>query len=123
MIGSAMRTIKKTETLTILQRIAEKDKTAVKDCIDTYGDFILALAKKLTASREEAETATEEIFIDIWRYCERARNIELIEKKLIAMIALRRLIKPSQQAKQISMTNIDAPSEQGAGMDRISRFV
>ncbi len=123
MIASATLRIQKTETSTILRRIAEKDKTAVKDCIDTYGNFIWALARKLTASREEAEAATEEIFIDIWRYCERARNTQSIEKKLIAMIALRRLIKPSQQAKQISMANIDATNEQGAGMDRISKLI
>ena len=124
MTALATRTIQKTETSTILQRIAERDKIAVKDCIDTYGNFIWALARKLTASREEAEAATEEIFIDIWRYCEeRSRNTQSIEKKLIAMIALRRLIKPFQQAKQTSMANIDAPNEQGAGMDRISRFI
>ncbi len=113
MIASATRRIQKTETSTILRRIAEKDKTAVKDCIDPYGNFIWALAKKLTASREEAEAATEAIFIDIWRYCERARDTQSIEKKLIAMIVLRRVIKPSQQAKQTSMANIDATNEQG----------
>jgi len=123
MIALATRTIQKTETSTILRRIAEKDKTAVKDCVDTYGNFIWALARKLTASTEEAEAATEEIFIDIWRYCERARNTQSIEEKLIAMIALRRLIKPSQQAKQKSMASIDATNEQGAGMDRISEFI
>ncbi len=119
----ATRTIEKTETSTILQRIAERDKTAVKDCIDTYGNFIWALARKLTASREEAEAATEEIFTDIWRYCERERDTRLIEEKLIVMIALRRLSKSSQQAKPISMTSIDAKNEQGAGMDRISKYV
>ncbi len=123
MIASATRTIQKTETSTILRRIAEKDKNAVKDCIDTYGDFIWALAKRFTASTEEAEMATEEIFIDIWRYCERTRNTQSIEEKLIAMIALRRLIKPSQQAKKTSMASIDAQNEQGVGMDRISRFI
>jgi hypothetical protein len=45
------------------------------------------------------------------------------KKKLIAMIALRRLIKPFQYAKQISMANIDATNEQGAGMDRISKLI
>jgi len=107
----AARTIEKTETSTILQRIAERDKTVVKDCIDTYGNFIWALARKLTCSHEEAEAATEEIFTDIWQYCERDSNAQLVEEKLIAMIALRRLIKSSQQAKQTSMANIDAPNE------------
>ena len=94
MIALATRTIQKTKTSTILQRIAEKDKTAVEDCIDAYGNFIWTFARKLTASREKAEAATEEIFIDIWRYCERTRDTHSTEKKLIAMIALRRLIKP-----------------------------
>ena len=113
MIASARPIILKTETSTILRRFAEKDKTAVKDCVDAYGDFIWALARKLTVSREEAEAATEQIFIDIWRYCERSRNTQSIEKKLIATIALRRLIKPSQQAKQMSMASIEAPNDNG----------
>jgi DNA-directed RNA polymerase specialized sigma24 family protein len=98
----AARTIQKTGTSTILQRIAGRDKTAVKDCIDTYGNFIWALARKFTASRVEAEVATEEIFIDIWQYREGERDIETIEKKLIALIALRRLIKSPRCAENKS---------------------
>ncbi|MDQ6785338.1 MAG: hypothetical protein M3033_00770 [Acidobacteriota bacterium] len=119
----ATRTIEKKETLTILQRIAERDKTAVKDCIDTYGNFIWTLTRKFTCSREEAARATEEIFTDIWRYCESEPDTRSIEKKLIAMIALRRLIKPLQYAQQKSMASIDATNEQGAGMDRISESI
>lgn len=122
MNGLATRTIQKTEASTILRRIAEKDKTAVKDCIDAYGDFIWALARKFTASREEAETATEKIFIDIWRYSARA-SAQSIEEKLIAMIALRRLTEPFQHGGQISMARIDTLDEQGAGMDGISKFI
>jgi DNA-directed RNA polymerase specialized sigma24 family protein len=106
--------------LAILGRIAERDRTAVEECIDTYGNFIWALTRKLTRSREEAARATEEIFIDIWQYRERERDVETIEKKLIAMIALRRLIKPLQFARHKSMANIDKPNEQWTGMDRIS---
>lgn len=95
MTAFATRTTEKPETSTILRRIAELDKTAVEDCINTYGDFIWALTRKFTRSREEAEAATEVIFIDIWRHCVRARETQPIEKKLIAMIALRRLVKSS----------------------------
>ncbi len=94
MTPSATRTIQTTKALTILQRIAEKDKTAVADCVDAYGNFIWALAQKFTRSREEAEAATEEIFIDIWRYAERAADQPpTAEKLLIALIARQRLIK------------------------------
>jgi len=96
MDGLATLTIKKTKPLTILQRIAKKDKTAVKDCVDTYGNFIWALARKFTRSPEEAEAATQEIFTDIWRYTERADRPQSSEDMLVAMIARRRLIKNLQ---------------------------
>jgi len=87
------RTIKKTRSLTILQRIAKKDQTAVKDCVEAYGNFIWALARKFTASTEEAEAAVQEIFTDIWRYSERADKSQSAESVLIALIARRRLMK------------------------------
>ena len=87
------RTIQKKKPLTILQRISKKDRTAVKDCIDVYGNFIWALARKFTKSNEEAEAAAQEIFIDIWRYAERGEEAHSTEKLLIALIARRRLIK------------------------------
>jgi DNA-directed RNA polymerase specialized sigma24 family protein len=89
----ATRTIKKTKSLTILQRIEDKDKTAVKDCVDAYGNFIWALARKFTQSREEAEAAAQEIFIDIWRYAEQVDSNQSAEHLLIGLIARRRLIK------------------------------
>lgn len=122
-MDAAAITIEKTQDSTILQRIAGQDKAAVKDCIDRYGDVIWTLARKFTRSREEAARATEEIFIDIWQYCGREPDTRFIEEKLIAMIALRRLIKSSRQAKQTFMANIDASNEQGAGADRISKYV
>jgi DNA-directed RNA polymerase specialized sigma24 family protein len=87
------RIIQKTKPSTILQRIAKKDKTAVKDCIDAYGNFIWALARKFTASTEEAEAAAQEIFHDIWRYSERASKSQSAESVLIALIARRRLTR------------------------------
>ncbi|MGI9034737.1 MAG: sigma factor [Pyrinomonadaceae bacterium] len=93
----ATRKTQKIKTLTILQRIAEKDNTADKDCVDTYGNFIWALARKFTASPEEAEAAAREIFIDIWRYAERADRPQTAENLLISLIARRRLIKYLEQ--------------------------
>lgn len=107
MTGLATQTIQKTKqrkkTLTILQRVAERDKTAVKDCIDTYGNFIWALAKKFTHSTEEAEAATMEIFQDIWQYSKRGDEPQSAEEMVISQIARRRLIRYLNKAKQESM--------------------
>lgn len=88
------RTIENTRGSIIAQRIGETYKTAADDCLDKYGSFIWALARKFTASGEEAERASRAIFNDIWRYGERAGEIQSIEENIIVKIALRRLIKP-----------------------------
>lgn len=93
MTGLATRTIQRINSLPILQRIVKKNKTAVEDCVNTYGNFIWALACKFTASTEEAEAATQEIFIDIWRYAECAERTQSDERLLISLIARRRLVK------------------------------
>ena len=93
MTGLATRTIEKTKTSTIFQKIKNKDKTAVQDCVDNYGNFIWTLARKFTSSTEEAEAAAREIFIDIWKYDQRADIPQPAENILIALIARRRLIK------------------------------
>ena len=113
MTVSATRTIQEKKSLTIIQRLAEKDRTAVEDCIDAYGNFIWALAKKFTASIEEAEAAAQEIFIDIWRYSQRADKTQSDENVLIAQIARRRLIKYLLVSRTKSMASIDVKNEQG----------
>ncbi len=93
MTALTTRTIQKRKPSTILQRIAKKDKTAVKDCVDAYGNFIWALARKFTPSTEEAEAVAQEIFTDIWQYSKRADKSQSAESVLIALIARRRLVR------------------------------
>lgn len=88
---SAYQTNPSTESSAILQRIRRRDKTAVKDCIETYGNLVWALARKYTDSLEEAETATQEIFFDIWRNGGRCDPTKSDEADFIYLIARRRL--------------------------------
>jgi hypothetical protein len=72
---------------------------------------LLGNRENLTRLSEEAEAATEEIFTDIWRYCQSARNTQSVEKRLIALIALRWFMKSSRRAKQTSRSVIDVINE------------
>lgn len=90
---SAYQTSSGNESSAILQKIARADKTAVEDCIDDYGNLVWALARKYSDSLEEAEAATEEIFLDIWRYAGRCDSANFDETFFIYLIARRRLIK------------------------------
>ncbi len=110
MTALATRTIQKTKpSLSLFQRIAAKDKTAVQECLDTYGNLVWSLARKSTDSTADAEAATEEIFLDIWRCAEHGDKIRLADNLLIALIARRRLNKRLPSISQTkSMVSIEA---------------
>lgn len=107
---------------TILQRIANKDRTAVAECIDTYGSLIWGLAKKLTASPGEAEAATQEIFADIWRFATCGDKIQTADDLLITQIATRRLIKRHLTKSILSVETTNKQGETRGGTGGISKL-
>src|SRR5271155_4097556 len=76
----------------VLHRIAGGDSAAVQDCIDQYGPLVWSLARRLSRTASDAEDATQEIFLDIWRSAGRFDASQGSDKVFIAMIARRRLI-------------------------------
>jgi RNA polymerase sigma-70 factor (ECF subfamily) len=76
----------------VLQRIASGDSAAVRDCIEQYGGLVWSLARRLSRTPADAEDATQEIFLDIWRSAGRFDAAQGSDKVFIAMIARRRLI-------------------------------
>jgi RNA polymerase sigma-70 factor, ECF subfamily len=76
----------------VLQRIASGDAGAVRECMDLYGPLVWSLARRLSRSPADAEDATQEIFLDIWRSAARFDPAQGSDKMFVAMIARRRLI-------------------------------
>jgi RNA polymerase sigma factor (sigma-70 family) len=79
-------------TSSLLQRIASGDSAAVRECIDQYGALVWSIARRLSRTPSDAEDATQEIFLDIWRSAGRFDAAQGSDKVFIAMIARRRLI-------------------------------
>ena len=75
-----------------LKRIASGDKSAVQDCLNTYGGLVWSLARRMSPNPEEAEDAVQEIFIDVWKNAARFDETQASETTFVAMIARRRLI-------------------------------
>lgn len=76
----------------ILQRISMGDLDAVTECINKYDKFVWNIARKFTKTREDAEDASQEIFIEIWKYAGRFDETKSPEWAFIALIARRHLI-------------------------------
>jgi RNA polymerase sigma-70 factor (ECF subfamily) len=95
-------------TKAILQRIAEGDKTAVQDCLDTYGGLVWSLARRMLPNIDEAEDAVQETFIDIWKNAERFDEKQASETTFVAMIARRRLIDRLRKLqRQVNADSLD----------------
>ncbi len=87
------------KSLNILKRISEGDNCAVNDCLDKYGRLVWSLARKFTRTREDAEDAVQEIFIDIWKYAARFDAAKSPEGAFVTLIARRRLIDRIRKSK------------------------
>lgn len=95
-------------TEAILQRIANDDRNAVKDCLDKYGGLVWSLARKMLRNSNEAEDAVQEIFIDIWKNADRFDESKASEITFVAMIARRRLIdKIRHSTRRISPESLE----------------
>jgi RNA polymerase sigma-70 factor, ECF subfamily len=95
-------------SLPLLQRIASGDSAAVRECIDQYGALVWSIARRLSRTPADAEDATQEIFLDIWRSASRFDASQGSEKVFIAMIARRRLIdKLRKTSAEPPMDSID----------------
>jgi RNA polymerase sigma-70 factor (ECF subfamily) len=76
----------------VLTRIAAGDEAAVGDCMDQFGALVWSLARRWSRTAADAEDATQEIFLDIWRSAGRFDQSQGSDKVFVAMIARRRLI-------------------------------
>lgn len=102
----------------VLKRIASGDRTAVEDCINSYGGLIWSLAKKMLRNPDDAEDAAQEIFVDIWKNAGRFDESQSSETTFIAMIAKRRLIDRIRfQNRRISADSIEDVLAEPAGRD------
>lgn len=84
---------------TILQRIAESDQTAVNECLENYGNYIWAIAKRCCADQLETEKLVQEIFHDIWKNAEKFDAEISDEKTFIARLFLRRTLNETNKRK------------------------
>jgi len=78
--------------LTILERIAAGEKSAVEECIKTYGGLVWKIARKHAANNEDAEDAVQEIFTSIWMNAHRFDAEKSPETAFICLLAKRKSI-------------------------------
>ncbi|MBB6092404.1 RNA polymerase sigma-70 factor (ECF subfamily) [Povalibacter uvarum] len=86
--------------MSVLARIAQGDNTAFTECIDRYGGLVWSLARKMTRNAADAEDATQEIFLTLWKHASRFDPQKGSEATFIATIARRSLIDRLRQRQR-----------------------
>lgn len=96
----------------MLDRVAQGDQSAVRECIDRFGSLIWSIARRVTRNRADAQDAVQEIFTDVWRSAGRFDPSQGSEEVFVTMIARRRLIdrmrRAAYQEQARSINDIDA---------------
>jgi RNA polymerase sigma-70 factor, ECF subfamily len=110
-------------TSKLLERIAAGDPSAVKECMDVFGGLVWSLARRMSASAADAEDATQEIFLEIWKSAGRYDAALGSEAVFVTTIARRRLIDRMRARKRRPRTeefDETAPIESGAEVPDVS---
>jgi RNA polymerase sigma factor (sigma-70 family) len=108
--------------LTILQRVADGDQTAVRHCLEQYGGMVWALARRMSGCPADAEDAAQEIFIDLWRNAKRFDPSLASEPTFVAMIARRRLIdrqRARMRTPHTGMLPVDVPAVESSDINSV----
>lgn len=88
------------EPESILERIAAGDQRAVSECMNTYGGLVWSLARRWSDNLADAEDATQEIFLELWKSADRFRPSLGSEAVFITTIARRRMIDRLRQKER-----------------------
>ena len=98
-----------------LQRIAKGDTGAVEDCLERFGPLVWTLASRWLKNSADAEDATQEIFIELWKSAGRFDPSKASETTFITMIARRKLIDRTRKssvsplATSLSLETVEIP--------------
>ena len=97
--------------MSVLARISQGDHTAFSECVDRYGDLVWSLARRMTRSSADAEDATQEIFLSVWKHAARFDEQKGSEATFIATLARRALIdrlrQKGRRPVEVSMDDIE----------------
>ncbi|MBS2018677.1 MAG: sigma-70 family RNA polymerase sigma factor [Deltaproteobacteria bacterium] len=88
----------------LLPRVARGDIAAVKECIKRYSPLVASMARRFFSNEADADDATQDVFLELWRCAERFDEREASEAAFVVMLARRRFIDRARSIKRAPPT-------------------
>lgn len=120
------RSIRREDDPPILWRVARGEASAVQACMNRYGGLVWSLARRHCPTRAEAEDATQEIFLDLWKSAGRYDPAQGPEAVFVTVLTRRRLIDRMRSRKRevvgvsLASAEVDHLVDAGATGERAS---
>ena len=97
----------------LLERVARGEPGAFPQCLDAYGDLVWSLARRFSPTSADAEDATQDIFLQLWKAAARYDASRGTEAVFIATLARRLLIDRHRERRrrpvEVVMDDPDSP--------------
>lgn len=98
----------------LLHQIASGQPDAIEQFLDRHMSAVWGLSRRFCSSAEDAEDATQEIFLEVWKKAERFDPGIASETTFLMMIARRRLIdRVRRQTTRPKVEPLDENQETG----------
>ena len=109
----------------LLRRIADRDSTALSELYDRYAGSLMALARRILRSPEDAEEVLQEVFLHAWNRAPSYNPDRSSVSTWLMLITRSRAIDRLRNRKVVSKTEIAAQKEKTSnhasakGMSRV----
>lgn len=97
--------------ISLLERIADGDRSAVALCIQRYSGLVWSLARRFIPNDADAEEAVQDVFLALWSGAGTYDAAKASEATWISMVARRRLIdrarKEDREPRREALADVD----------------
>jgi RNA polymerase sigma-70 factor (ECF subfamily) len=103
----------------LLERVAGGDKAAAREMVDRFGPLVWSLVRSFTDSKADAEDATQDVFVHLWKKAHMYDARFGTEDQFVAVVARRRLIdrtrsEAARPARAVPDIESVAPASHGS---------